>query len=286
MRKFLAIAAGVVMLSIVLWFARTARHATPVEGLIVSLRVNGGTETTIERGEPLLLEVFVAGHSDTADAQIGSASTPWFRLISLRSDDGRPFPAAPTILSPARRVTLGRDRDGRPAVEESDGTVARVDGRRHMFSVELGVSPTVTRDLSVGAHRIRAVLDAGGTSMPVTIQVIEPVASNEAKRLERASRYYLRTGQHVEARDAAQVLLKNRPDDPGGRILLGDALQRMGDGPRALEEYIKALRAFKAGRAFYEDHEPLLDRIRLLELELAKAGKSRPLHASSSSETP
>jgi tetratricopeptide (TPR) repeat protein len=286
MRMVLAIAVGVSILWIVWWFARTLRQPSSVESLVVSLRVNGGTETAIERGEPLLLEVFVAGRDATADAQIGSASTPWFRLVSLRFDDGRPFPATPTILSPARRVTLGRDRDKRPGVEEADATIARVEGRRHMFIVELGVSPTVTRELSVGAHGIRAVLDGRATSMLVTIQVTEAAASNEARRLERASRYYLRTGQHAEAREAAQVLIRNRPDDPGGRILLGDALRRMGEAPRALEEYIRALRAFKAGRSFYEDHEPLLDRIRLVELELAKAGKSRPLHASSVGEIP
>jgi hypothetical protein len=244
MRRFLAIAVGVVILSIALWFARAANQPSE-DSLIVSLRVNGGTETTIERGEPLSLEVFVAGRDGTADAQIGSASTPWFRLVSLRFDEGRPFPATPILLSPARRVTLGRDRDGRPGVEDADATVARVEGRRHLFIVELGVSPTVTKDLSVGAHRIRAVLDDGGaTSRLVTIQVTEAAASNEARRLERASRFYLRAGQHAEGLDAAQALIKNRPD------------------------------------------EPLLDRIRLVELELARAGKIRPLHASSLGEVP
>lgn len=287
MRRVLALVAGVLALSIVWWFMRTAPQPSAMDGLVASLRVNGGTETAIERGEPLVLEVFVGGRDGRTDAQIGSASSPWSRLVSLRFDDGRPFPATPTVLSPPRRVTLGRDRDGTPGVEDADATIARVEGQRHLFVSELGLSPAVTRELSVGAHRIRAVLDDGAaTSMAVTIQVTEAAAANETRRLERASRYYLRAEQHAEARDAAQMLIENRPDDPGGRMLLGDAFQRMGDASRALEEYIRALRAFRAGRSFYEDHEPLLDRIRLVELELARAGKNRPLHATSLGEIP
>ena len=170
MRRWLSAAVIVFLLMAgVLWWlrgrGRTHDAAVPTGSVIVALRADGGFEATIERGEPLLFEVFLMGRTATAAATLGSAAAPWHHLVVVRRDPdvalGKPLVlGAPRVMG----VVLN---GGIPSVLASDdAAIARIAGRQRTYSVALGFPPELTASLPPGRHTFTASL-GGVTSSPV-----------------------------------------------------------------------------------------------------------------------
>jgi hypothetical protein len=281
--RLLVVAIVIAVIAAVAWMSRSVPGRS-AEVLILSLRINGGMDGEIERGEPLRGDVFLTGRTSDARIDVGSTSQPWSRLVTLRDENNSEIPGAPVVLAAPRRTSVVRDERNGISLDQADGSVARIEGTRHLFIAELSWPPEVTERLAPGSHRVQAVLSMTGRfpwsarvearSTAVTLVVREPRPEGEPRRLERTSRYHLHTGQFQEAKRLAEMLIARRPDDPGGQILLGDALKGQGDPRGARAAYIKALEMIRAGRRFYEDHEALFASIREAEKALVGAKRS------------
>lgn len=267
-----AVVAAVVVLLLVgaiTWFMRdrTRETAAVAEGLIVALRVDGAFETTIERGEPLLLEVFLQGRTDTASGTFGSAATPWPRLVTLRCDPDVALGDVSMLGAP--RMTGVVLKGGKPSLlTGEDPAIARIDGRQRTYSVLLGIPSERTSTLPTGRRTITATV-GGVASLPVSVTVTEPTAAREVERLRRSARFAVRAGKYEAGKRIAEDVLARQPDDVAGHTTIGDALSGLGRPVEARAAYLKALGAIRSGRQFYEEPASIVDRIRRVEGELA-----------------
>ena len=269
MKRWLS-AAVVVLLVVggVLWTVRGRKQhkASVTEGVIVGLRVDGGSETSIERGEPLLLEVFLQGRTDTASATLGTGATPWPRLVSLRRDPDAPLGEA-VMLGPPRTMGIVLD-GGKPSLlPGEDAPIATIVGRQRTYSVVLGLSPEVTSTLPTGRQTIRASVGAV-TSVPVSVIVTEPTPGRELERLRRSAKFSVRAGRYEAGQRIAEDVLAREADDVAAHTTLGDALNGLGRPREARAAYLKALEALRSSRQFYEEPESLFTRIRAVERDL------------------
>jgi len=272
-RWFLAAIVALFVLISVLWWVRgrTDDAAAPTDDVILAVRVDGGFETTIERGEPLLLEVFLQGKTDTASATLGSASTPWPRLVSLRPDQGAAL-NAPAVVGAPRVMGIVLNQGIPSVLADEDAAIATIAGRQRTYSVALGFPPEFTSSLPAGRQTFRAALGEV-TSSPVSVIVTEPTPDRELERLRRSASFSVRAGRFEEGKSIAETVLARQPDDVAANTAIGDAWHGLGRPLEARTAYLKALDALRSGRQFSEEPEPLFARIR--EVEGALRGARR-----------
>jgi len=272
-RRWAAVAlVALLVIAGVLWYVRGRNPDEAVEtgGVMVALRVDGGFDTTIERGEPLLLEVFLQGRTDAVSATLGSAAMPWHRLVSLQRDSDVAL-GEPVVLGLPRVLGVVLD-GGKPSLVDEDASLARIVGRQRTYTVALGVPPELTSALPVGRRTIRATIGAV-TSLPVSVMVTEPTADREVERLRRSARFSVRAGNYDTGRRVAESVLARQPDDVGAHTTIGDALNGLGRPREARAAYLKALAVIRSGRQFYEEPESLYARIREVERKLGPLTK-------------
>jgi hypothetical protein len=267
MRRGVSAAVVLLVVGSVLWFVRDRKQDKGLgpEGVIVGLRVDGGSETSIERGEPLLLEVFLQGRTNTASATLGSAATPWHRLVSLRRDPDAALGDA-VMLGPPRLTGIVLD-SGKPSLADEDAAIARIVGRQRTYTVALGFPPELTSTLPAGRHTIWAAIGAV-RSLPVSVIVTEPTTGRELERLRRSARFSVRAGRYEAGKKIAESVLALQANDVGAHTTIGDALNGLGHPLEARAAYLKALEALRSSRQFYEEPESLFARIREVEREL------------------
>jgi hypothetical protein len=274
MRRWSAVAlVALLVIAGVLWYVRGRSPDEAVEtgGVMVALRVDGGFDTTIERGEPLLLEVFLQGRTDAASATLGSAAMPWHRLVSLQCDSEVAL-GEPVVLGLPRVLGVVLDGEKPSLVADEDASLARIVGRQRTYTVALGIPPELTSALPAGRRTIRATVGAV-TSLPVSVTVTEPTADREVERLRRSARFSVRAGNYDTGKRVAESVLARQPDDVGAYTTIGDALNGLGRPREARAAYLKALEVIRSGRQFYEEPESLYERIREVERQLGTLPK-------------
>jgi hypothetical protein len=278
MRRRLSAAVIVLLLVAgILWWVRGRTHdaAVPTDDVIVALRVDGRFDATIERGEPLLFEVFLMGRTATASATLGSAPTPWPRLVSLRREQGAAL-GEPLVLGAPRAIGIVLNGGIPSVLADDDRAIARIVGRQRTYGVALGFPPELTSSLPPGRHTFRAALGEV-TSSPVSVVVTEPAPDRELERLRRSASFFVRAGKYDEGKSIAATVLARQPADVAANIAIGDAWRGLGRPVEARAAYLKALDALRSGRQFHEEPEPLFARIREADAYILRlAGGTRP----------
>jgi tetratricopeptide (TPR) repeat protein len=268
----LSVSIVVLLLVAGVWWSvrgRQQERAVATDSLIVALRVDGGFETSLERGEPLLFEVFLQGRTDTASATLGSAATPWHRLVSLRRDREVALGEA-VVLGRPRMTGIALDGGRASLLADEDAAIARIVGRHRTYSVALGFGPEVTSALPAGRQTITAAIGAV-TSVPVSVIVTEPTTERELERLRRSASFSVRAGRYEAGKTIAEAVLARQADDVAAHTAVGDALKGLGRPLEARAAYLKALESLRSSRQFYEEPESLFARIRQVERELGAA---------------
>lgn len=270
MRRWSAVALVVVLvIAGVLWYVRgrTPDEAVDTGSVAVALRVDGAFDTSIERGEPLVLEVFLQGRTAAASATLGTAATPWHRLVALRPDADVALDEA-AVLGAPRVLGIALTGQRPTLVADEDASVARIMGRQRTYAVTLGFPPELTSALPIGRLTIRATIGAV-TSLPVSVMVTEPSADRELERLRRSARFSVRAGHYETGKQIAESVLSRQADDVGAHTTIGDALNGLGRPQEARAAYLRALEVIRSGRRFYEEPQQLFARIREVERKLA-----------------
>lgn len=256
----------------VFWRFPRQSTASPV----LTLLVNRAPQTTVWRGAPLVFDVFLSATKGGRAIRVGSGSRPWHRLISFEQAEGGEALAWPVVHMAERSTRYGRDDTGRPTATQNSGAVADLEGVSYVHALTLGVAPEAAALVAAGTYRVRAIVDAPFwppwrwrgrvRSTPVTITVQEPGVAPaggssgdlQVLRLRDSAAFYVQVKRFADAQRAATELLKLQPRSAEAYILLGEALEGLGQDREALRAYEYALSLVPET---YEEPRYLMDRM-------------------------
>ncbi len=206
---------------------------------VLSLTVDGGGETRLVQGWPLVVDLtvvhpraFERGIIEPLVLQVENGL--WADLITLEIRDGKgKLREWPLAISPLAELEQSLLLDG-----ESAGFLAWL------------LAPGASVELGEGTYQVTAVLDDGGVitrSAPTLVKVVReaepPTDQDRNAKDEHVATYHLLEGTFEQGLLVVDGLLKRQPDSVPGLVLRADLLAAGGMLEEALGAYSQAIDA-------------------------------------------